>query len=982
MTTADKAFGVIAIHKKLITKPELKNAEAELASIHAQGAYLSLEQFFRDRSRFTEDEFRRIVTTRARHGRSCSDCGGLTFLLPGQRSNTITCEHCGGALIQGRIDRPTQRRAKEDQRREITQKYKKLLERCEEGKDPQLFFTAADQAVALKNYDQALVLLDKALELYPKHPVALRKKAEIKLTRSEKKIARPNRPTRPYNNPPPNPAPRAPAPPPRAPAPRDELADNFEDAAPPRSFRQQMTEQIQAPTNDSAEKTFAFTEEELDQGSRAGSRPELEDFSNKSMEWTDEDLRQGHHAGTSSKPFDPDETSAQAASYAPAGGQTDDYQDYDDYDDYGDYDDYDADPNGAQNNNGHDDVAFNTDRDAPPHGGHQASVMSAGFQSEINKTPAALAPERNIIDKFGFEPTQPSPTGMPSGPSGERPALFSENRPVERGLPQKDPSAVAAKVSNRASEFQQMMQEQADHSYAAHQAAPVVPQAGGGVFELVDDVPESNTQLEKASRRKSTKKQPITGQPFGDPIPAAHEQVSKATKENDPPWANEFAEPEIPKFSLKLGQALTFPFSPIGIVGIVFGGILLGGLSMVGGMAYFFIGLLPYFYVYAYYSRIINTAAKGRTDLPDWPDISETGNGVRIIAVDVICKLGTILIFALIFYFQGANTAKATGKAAKSAFQNRLNGENVSALVFQDSSQSDSPLTLYAGSKTILALWSPPRRFNFNGGVEEDLDVSLSEDDGYLLLSKVAEQYPELRFACALRDPEMVVDTSDTGSSINLIYTKEKKFPGVLGFANTGGVSYVFLDESGEVQKLISYQNLMSYETGGVDELKFLNLCKDFKEGKLETGGTSIFSMLNSGLQIILFVVAMLFTLAFVIIYYPVAAMMASLLGTWTIVFNVPAVLRTMFLMKRDYFLKFVPFWFLIIGISYLVEPLIKFSFGSMVQAALGNGAAHFFIMFLFTTFLSWAVYIYGLMATGNVLGRLYYHNQREIDWF
>ncbi|MDF1667063.1 MAG: hypothetical protein P1V97_35295, partial [Planctomycetota bacterium] len=550
---------------------------------------------------------------------------------------------------------------------------------------------------------------------------------------------------------------------------------------------------------------------------------------------------------------------------------------------------------------------------------------------------------------------------------------------VERGLPNKNPGARAKpKVSSRANEFQQMMAEQAEHSYAAQDVAPAVPQAGGGVFELIDEpLPPPIPQLDKATRRKSTKKSPVVGQAFGDPIPAAHLDpipVPSATKENDPPWANEFAEPEIPKFSLNLGQALAFPFSPLGIVGIILGGILLGGLSLVGGLAYFFIGLIPYFYVYAYYSRIINTAAKGRKDLPDWPDISETGNGVRIIAVDVVCKLATFLVFALIFYFQGANTVKAGGKAAKAALRNRLNGESVAELTFQDSSQSDVPLAQYKGSKTILALCAPSRFNNF--------DYGLSEHKAYQLLSKVADQRPELRYACALQDPEFEIDTSDVATSINLMYTKESQFPGVLAFANKGGVSYVFIDEDGEIQQLVSYGELFNYNTGGVDEIAFLKLCTDFKEGKLESGGTGIFSMLNSGLQIILFIVAMLFTLVFVIIYYPVAAMMSALLGTWTIVFNVPAVLRTMFLMKRDYFLKFVPFWFLIMVISWLAEPLIKFSFGNVLQAALGNGGLYFFIMFFFTTFLSWAVYIYGLMATGNVLGRLYYHNQKEIDWF
>lgn len=963
MTTADKAFGVIAVHKKLIARPELKDAEAELATIHGRGVSLSLEQFFRDRDRFSEKDFKRIVTTRARHGRSCSDCGGLTFLLPGQRSTGLCCEHCGGQLIQGRIDRPTERRAKEDKRREATKKYKSLLQRCEDGKDPRLFLQAADQAVDLKNYDEALVLLDKAIELYPDHPVALRKKAEIKLNRSEKKNPGRGRPTKARPRPAPTGRPRAPRPTrPLPPQEHDELADNFEDESPPGNFREQMTEQIQRPRTDSAERTFAFTPEELDQGGQAGSRSdEEEDFSNKSMEWTDEDLRQGHNAGSSNsahKAFDPDETSAQSASYAPGPNEEKDqgdYGDYDDYGDYGDYDDYDQPEEGPQAQ----EPTFNTDRDEV----QQQPILSAGFQSEINKEPP-----RNIIDKFGFEPAQPE----------RAPAIFAEDRPVERGLPNKNPnSRPVPKVSSRANEFQQMMAEQAEHSYAAQDLAPAIPQSGGGVFELVeDDLPPANAQLEKADRRKSTKKNPIVGQAFGAPIPEAYPEpspVPKATKETDPPWANEFAEPDIPKFSLNLGEALTFPFSPLGLVGIIFGGILLGGLSMIGGMAYFFMGLLPYFYVFAYYSRIINSAAKNHKDLPDWPDISETGKGVRIMAVNVICKLATGLVFLLIFYFQGANTLKAGEEAATTAIQNELNGENVGELTFQDSSGNDVSLAQFKGTKTILAITVPNRR---------NYGPSLSEKRIYLLLEKVAGQRPELRYACAMNDPDLEFDTSDVDPSINLIHTKGKSYPGILAFADKRGESYVFIDENGEIKKMMPYIDLYDVESGKADELAFLKLCTDFKEGKMTSGGSSIFSMLNSGLQIILFIVAMLFTLVFVIIYYPVAAMMAALLGTWTIVFNVPAVLRTMFLMKRDYFLKFVPFWFFIVVISWLAEPFIRFTFENALQAAFGRGALFFIVMFFFTTFLSWAVYIYGLMATGNVLGRLYYHNQKEIDWF
>ena len=67
LSSADKAFGIIAMHKKLLDRKQLRSAEDELKERLSAGEDISLEEVLRQSQRLVERDLMRIVKTRARH---------------------------------------------------------------------------------------------------------------------------------------------------------------------------------------------------------------------------------------------------------------------------------------------------------------------------------------------------------------------------------------------------------------------------------------------------------------------------------------------------------------------------------------------------------------------------------------------------------------------------------------------------------------------------------------------------------------------------------------------------------------------------------------------------------------------------------------------------------------------------------------------------------------------------------------------------
>jgi hypothetical protein len=100
-TSADTSFRLIASSKKLLTRGQIAEAVGR-----AKASGSSLEAAVDELGFLSAEDFERIVSTRERHGRDCSSCGDVTFLLPKQKAHATLCEHCQGKLVLTPADRP------------------------------------------------------------------------------------------------------------------------------------------------------------------------------------------------------------------------------------------------------------------------------------------------------------------------------------------------------------------------------------------------------------------------------------------------------------------------------------------------------------------------------------------------------------------------------------------------------------------------------------------------------------------------------------------------------------------------------------------------------------------------------------------------------------------------------------------------------------------------------------------------------------
>lgn len=97
LSSADRAFSIIAAQRKLATKEALAAKEEAFFSLAEEGA--SFEQFLVAEGVIPAAAAAEVVKLRSRHGRRCEACAKETFLLPGETVATRACEHCGGKLV-------------------------------------------------------------------------------------------------------------------------------------------------------------------------------------------------------------------------------------------------------------------------------------------------------------------------------------------------------------------------------------------------------------------------------------------------------------------------------------------------------------------------------------------------------------------------------------------------------------------------------------------------------------------------------------------------------------------------------------------------------------------------------------------------------------------------------------------------------------------------------------------------------------------
>lgn len=97
LPTSDRAFGVIAVQRKLLAPDALASHEASLRAHLDAGETVFLAEHLVAAGAITEAARADVERIRAKHGRSCGGCDKLTFMLPGD-SPTKPCEWCGGTL--------------------------------------------------------------------------------------------------------------------------------------------------------------------------------------------------------------------------------------------------------------------------------------------------------------------------------------------------------------------------------------------------------------------------------------------------------------------------------------------------------------------------------------------------------------------------------------------------------------------------------------------------------------------------------------------------------------------------------------------------------------------------------------------------------------------------------------------------------------------------------------------------------------------
>jgi hypothetical protein len=104
--SADNAFGIIAVQRKLLTKEACAAQEKLLESKLQGGASGTLAEQLVTAGLVEAKDAAEVERIRSKHGRACEACAKTTFLLPGESAQAKPCEHCGGKLKAGAVAAP------------------------------------------------------------------------------------------------------------------------------------------------------------------------------------------------------------------------------------------------------------------------------------------------------------------------------------------------------------------------------------------------------------------------------------------------------------------------------------------------------------------------------------------------------------------------------------------------------------------------------------------------------------------------------------------------------------------------------------------------------------------------------------------------------------------------------------------------------------------------------------------------------------
>ncbi|MDF1660891.1 MAG: hypothetical protein P1V97_03935 [Planctomycetota bacterium] len=104
LTSADIVFLEIARVKAFVSVDEAEQLKVELLRRHDNGEMIGMPQLFQEFEVLDGPQSAWLLRACSKQARRCLDCARNTYLLAGQRSQNIPCEHCQGSLRPGRID--------------------------------------------------------------------------------------------------------------------------------------------------------------------------------------------------------------------------------------------------------------------------------------------------------------------------------------------------------------------------------------------------------------------------------------------------------------------------------------------------------------------------------------------------------------------------------------------------------------------------------------------------------------------------------------------------------------------------------------------------------------------------------------------------------------------------------------------------------------------------------------------------------------
>jgi len=878
MRSSDKAFGILALKKRLITKRELRKAEQVVKQRAATGNPVPLETVLKDEGLIDDEGVKRIVMTRARHGRGCRECGEVTFLLPGQRSEELRCEFCEGDLIAGRLDRPrsSERRSRW---RTAMRSYRDQLRLVVRSQSAELWLSAAKQAEGLGRFDDAEVLLTKLLEFVPGHAYARTKLGKLQM--------------------------------------RGERED------------------------------FEISEDSL-QGISLAVDAELRD---EDPELLAEPYRGGQNAASAGDGFSDQPTLEVESPRQGEGGQP------------GDADELEA-GSGSDQFASHAGSGEAPERDAHP--------VDKEFARQLKEA-------RQLIEE--------EPGLAPDGaPVGERMERQDEFKMWAGDAPEPSSTPLKAKPLRRESAGYDGYDGFDDEPVGQVVGAPVgTPTPGPAKGKAADD--DARFRPPGAAKGKATDDDArfrppgaAKGKATDDdarfrPPGAAKGQVADDDARFRPPGAPapsddvHFAPPGnrtlIPPFRLDIGASLIRPFCPQGFAIIVLGALILGLFSLFGNFS-MFLKAFPVLYLMAYYVSVIEASSRGDLNIPSWPDISKLPSGLRILFVQLICIVAPAFLVFLILAGGGGSIVESQ---LKGSMQRMVEGpvpkgRTLADVSFYNVQGEEVPLRKFAGSRVVLfisSVWG-------NRGAVVVPEQGLYQE---ALAAKAA--HANLTYLYAVNDPSLETDTEGLEMQVLFPSPDTKRFP--QPFQRSWASSVVFIDTKGVVTRSL-FVDLNDAEF--LDKFKAALATHD---GGGSSFGSGAASATWGMLKLLQFVGAVLIVFIFAMLYYPMAALMAVHFNTTLMAFRFPAVIRSILSISSDY-MRFIALWIALVILDFSAGWLLNLTLNVGLASTLPPGFLKMLVGVLLTTFLSWGLRIYILLVSGQLLGRLYYHNQAALDWF